>query len=69
MTDEPAEIRRPRGWTVTEMAREDLDLFAVEDLKERIALLEAEIERCRAQVTRKTATRSAADALFSRRDD
>jgi uncharacterized small protein (DUF1192 family) len=68
MSDEPAEIRRQRGWAVAELARDDLDLFGVEELVERIAALEAEIERARAQIARKTATRSAADALFSKRD-
>ena len=43
---------------------EDLDLFSVGDLEERIALLEGEVARCSAQIVRKAAGRDAADALF-----
>jgi uncharacterized small protein (DUF1192 family) len=68
MADEPAEPRRQRGQALIEAAREDLDLFGVEELAERIAALEAEIARARAQIAKKGATRAAADALFSRRD-
>jgi len=68
MTDEPAEIRRPRGQALVDLAREDLDLLGVEELNERIELLNAEITRARAQIVKKEATRSAADALFSRKD-
>jgi uncharacterized small protein (DUF1192 family) len=50
------------------LSREDLDLHAVEELEERIATLEAEIARTRAQMSRKQAGRAAAEALFSRRD-
>jgi uncharacterized small protein (DUF1192 family) len=68
MSEEPAEVRSQRGATLVELAREDLDLWGVEELTERIELLTAEIERARAQLARKQATRAAADALFSRRD-
>ena len=68
MADEPAEPRRQRGQTLIEAAREDLDLFGVGELEERIAALEAEIARARAQIEKKGATRAAADALFNRRD-
>jgi uncharacterized small protein (DUF1192 family) len=64
--DEPAEPRRMRGQALMEAAREDLDLFAVSDLNERIELLEAEIARTRAQIDRKLSGRAAADALFKR---
>jgi uncharacterized small protein (DUF1192 family) len=66
MTDEPAEPRRGRGQALSEAAREDLDLFSVTELRERIAALEAEIVRVRAQIDRKQGSRAAADALFSR---
>lgn len=66
MSEEPAEIRRTRGWMVSELAREDLDLFSVEELSERVEALEAEIARVRAHAERKQAGRAAADALFSR---
>jgi uncharacterized small protein (DUF1192 family) len=65
--DEPAEVRVGRGEQLDEAVREDLDLFAVSDLEERIGILEAEIVRCRAQIERKKAGREAADALFGTR--
>lgn len=68
MTEEPAEARRQRGATLLDLAREDLELCGVEELNERIELLSLEIERARAQLARKEATRAAADALFTRRD-
>ena len=43
-------------------------MFGADELGERIAALEAEIERIRAQIARKHSTRAAADALFSKRD-
>jgi uncharacterized small protein (DUF1192 family) len=68
MSEEPAEIRRGRGQALIDLAREDLDLHAIEDLQERITLLEEEIARARAKIARKQAGRSAAEQLFSRKD-
>jgi uncharacterized small protein (DUF1192 family) len=68
MTEEPAEARRQRGQALIDLAREDLDLCGVEELTERIALLQAEIERVRAWLAKKQSTRAAADALFARKD-
>ena len=65
MMEDPAPPRAARGAMLIELAREDLDLYAVEDLKERIAKLEAEIGRTRTALDRKQAGRAAADALFS----
>ena len=65
MMEEPASPRSVRGAMLMELAREDLDLYAVEDLKERIAKLEDEIGRTRTALDRKQAGRAAADALFS----
>ncbi|MEI2384987.1 DUF1192 domain-containing protein [Breoghania sp. JC706] len=45
---------------------QDLGALSVEELQERIALLHAEIERLETALKHKAATRSAADALFSR---
>ena len=67
MSEEPAEVRRARGQLLIDLGREDLDLFGIEELKERIALLEAEIGRVQAQLDKKQASRAAADALFGRR--
>jgi uncharacterized small protein (DUF1192 family) len=45
---------------------EDLALLSVEELKERVLALKAEIERLEAAVRSKQATRSAADTFFRR---
>jgi len=68
MSDEPAEARRARGQALVDLAREDLELCGVEELNERIDVLNAEIERARAQLTRKEASRAAADAFFTRKE-
>jgi uncharacterized small protein (DUF1192 family) len=59
-------VSRPRGWALTEIAKEDLELLAVSDLEDRIEALETEIARTRAQLERKRAGRAAADALFGK---
>ncbi len=43
-----------------------LDSWNIEDLKEYVKNLEAEIERCQAVIARKTDLTSAADALFKK---
>jgi uncharacterized small protein (DUF1192 family) len=65
--DEPADIRVGREQRLTEALREDLELYAVADLEDRIDLLRSEIARVQAQIDRKRAGRAAADALFSPR--
>ncbi|ACG79615.1 conserved hypothetical protein [Phenylobacterium zucineum HLK1] len=65
--DEPADVRIGRGQRLAEAVREDLELYAVAELEERIRVLESEIARVRAQLDRKQAGRAAADALFSPR--
>jgi uncharacterized small protein (DUF1192 family) len=57
--------RPARGAALTETAKEDLDLYGAEELRERIAQLEAEIDRTRAALEGRQARRSAADALFT----
>ena len=64
--EEPVEVRVGRGQRLTEAMREDLELYAVAELEERIEALEAEIARCRALIEGKRAGRAEADALFSR---
>jgi uncharacterized small protein (DUF1192 family) len=67
MAEEDGEpVRRPRGWALTEVVREDLELMAVSDLEDRIVALETEIARTRAQIERKRAGWAAADALFGK---
>ena len=62
--EEPAEVRIGRGQRLTEAVREDLELYGVAELEERIEMLRAEIARSQAQIEKKKATRQAADALF-----
>ncbi len=62
--DEPALPRTARGASVEALSREDLDLFSIEELDERIQGLEGEIERVRGARKKKLAGRAAADALF-----
>ena len=47
------------------LMREDLDPYSVDDLGDRIALLESEIRRAKDAIERKKSRRNAADALFS----
>ena len=63
--DEPAEVRVGRGQRLAEAVKEDLDLYGVAKLEERIAILETEIARARAQIEKKRSGRAAAEALFS----
>jgi len=66
MLDDPAPPRRARGQALIDVTREELDLYAVEELQERIEMLQAEAARTQAQLERKQAGRAAADALFKR---
>lgn len=62
---EDLEPRPARGAPLIALTREDLDGYSVEDLKQRIAGLEAEIARARAAIEGKSSQRNAADALFN----
>ena len=64
MLEEPAEPRHARGQALREALREDLEVYAVADLEERIVELEREIARVQAQLEKKREGRSAADAMF-----
>lgn len=63
--EEPVEVRVGRGQRLVEAVREDLDLFGVSELEERLEMLEAEASRVKAQIDKKRSGRAAADALFS----
>ncbi len=65
MLEDPVEPRKARGAALIDLAREDLELYGVQELEDRIARLQAEIARSQAQIDRKTSSRAAADALFS----
>ena len=59
------EPRPSRGAALLALTREDLSLFGVEELKERIETLQSEIDRSRTALDGKQSTKCAADALFS----
>jgi uncharacterized small protein (DUF1192 family) len=65
--EEPAEVRVGRGQRLYEACREDLELFGVSELEERLDILRAEEARVQAQIDKKRSGRAAADALFSPR--
>lgn len=65
MTFEDLEPRPGRGATLTALAREDLDLYSVEELNERIEALQAEVDRAKSAIDAKHAKKNAADALFN----
>lgn len=65
MLEEPAGPRGGRGDALLAVTREDLDLFGVSELEERIELLESELARVRGQIEKKRAGRSAADSFFN----
>ena len=65
--DEPVDVRIGRGQRLNELLKEDLELYGLIELEERVDLLRSEIARVEAQMDRKRAGRAAADALFSPR--
>lgn len=65
MSFDDLEPRAQRGAALRALGREDLDLYAVEELEERVAGLEAEIARVRASMAGKQSRKSAAEALFN----
>lgn len=65
MVYEDLDPRPARGAVLAALAREDLDLYAVEELDERITALKAEIARCERARDGKESQKNAADALFS----
>ena len=62
--EEPAEPRTARGHALGQALREDLEVYGVTDLEDRIARLEGEIVRVRAQLGRKKGAAAAADTFF-----
>jgi uncharacterized small protein (DUF1192 family) len=65
--EEPAEVRVGRGQRLLDAVREDLELFGVAELEERLDVLRAEMARVTAQIAKKRSGRAAADALFAPR--
>ncbi len=66
MADDDLEPRKRRGEALTALAKEDLSLLGIEELEDRITLLEAEIDRIRDQLSRKRGSLSAAEAVFKK---
>ena len=60
MFDDDDEVKKPKGHEVGMI----LDAMSVEELTDRIALLEGEIVRLRAAIDSKRQSKSAADAFF-----
>ncbi|MEN3975307.1 DUF1192 domain-containing protein [Emcibacter sp. SYSU 3D8] len=58
------DLPRPRPAGAADLAREALDNLSIYELKERIALLEAEIVRTRKLMDSKETSQSAAAKLF-----
>ncbi len=51
---------------LTQLARQDLDPLSVEELRERVGLLEAELARTKQKVEGAVNFKASADALFKR---
>ena len=63
MAFDPFLEEKPRPKPAHELGQ-DLSLLSVEELTERIALLNAEIERLQQATTKKRASKDAADSFF-----
>jgi uncharacterized small protein (DUF1192 family) len=63
------DLPRRRGDAASLLSKEQLDSYSQEELLERVALLEAEIVRVRAQHARAADHRKLADALFRSASD
>ena len=70
MEDDLPRIRGPKDplGHASRLAGEPLDTYSQDELMERIALLEAEIDRIRAQHAKAASHRSLADTLFKPRE-
>ena len=62
------DVPRIRGDAASRLAGEPLESYSQDELMERIALLEAEIERVRAQHGKAASHRAIADELFKPRE-
>lgn len=63
---EADDLPRRKDDPAAQLARQDLDPYSVEELAERIQLLETEIARSRQKMERAVNHRASADALFKR---
>ena len=62
------DLPRVRGDSASRLAGEPLDSYSQDELLERVALLEAEIERVKAQHARAANHKRLADSLFKPRE-
>jgi uncharacterized small protein (DUF1192 family) len=62
------DLPRRRGDAASLLSKESLDTYSMDELAERIAQCEAEIERVKAHRDKSAAHRHAADALFGRKE-
>lgn len=60
------DIRRRRDDVLAALTREPLDPLSVDELDERVALLEAEIERVKAHKAAAASHKAVAEALFKK---
>lgn len=58
------DLPRNRDDIMTNLCRQPLDTLSVEELTERISLLQSEIERAKKQITFATSSKASAEALF-----
>jgi uncharacterized small protein (DUF1192 family) len=59
-------LPRRKDDLAAQLGKQDLDPLSVDELNERIALLESEIARCRSKIQYAINHRASADALFKR---
>jgi uncharacterized small protein (DUF1192 family) len=69
MQDDNEPLARQNAGPLPGLVREDLDPYSVEELEARIEALQGEISRAAEALERKRNRRSAADALFSFKDN
>jgi len=67
--DDNEPLARQNAGPLHGLVREDLDPYSVEDLEARIEMLQDEISGATTALERKKNRRSAADALFSFKDN
>ncbi|MDT8759942.1 DUF1192 domain-containing protein [Sphingomonas psychrotolerans] len=64
--DADENLPRRKDDLAAQLGKQDLDPLSVDELNERIALLESEIARCKSKIQRAVNHRASADALFKR---
>lgn len=63
MDDEELDI--PKGSLLKQLTDEDLSVHSIDNLKTRVAILKAEIERTEHEVKNKKSAHSDADSIFN----